>query len=141
MADTTIKKGRMGWILAGGLGLLLLALLAASVILWRQLEESRQREYIAEGRTALVAAQTIAAREFALTGETEGIEAAIQHSFRQVAGDGVQVVRIESAMPDENGRLTRFVCQVSRSSGRLYRVTINPVSGDAVCERETASAE
>lgn len=123
--------------------LVIIAILAAIAIptMLGFVNEARQSEYIAEGRTAYVAAQTIATREFALDPASTTIEATIKTDYKQITGTATKVKSIEKATVDANGKVTDFECTVTKNSdgsGQEYIVKINTTNNTATCEKKTA---
>ena len=139
---SNLKKNKKGFTLVEIIVVLVIIAILAAIAIPTMLgfvNEARQSEYIAEGRTALVAAQTIATRETAL--ETTDVASKITlDAVKAITGSASKVVKID-APTIVNGQITVFVCYVSKdgttpaTGADVNKITINTTSNSATCEK------
>ena len=137
---SNLKKNKKGFTLVEIIVVLVIIAILAAIAIPTMLgfvNEARQSEYIAEGRTAYVAAQTIATREIALDKTVAEAQTAITiDAVKAITGTATKVKSIEKATVDANGKVTVFECTVTKNSdgsGQEYIVKINTANNTATC--------
>ena len=140
---SNLKKNKKGFTLVEIIVVLVIIAILAAIAIPTMLgfvNEARQSEYIAEGRTAYVAAQTIATREIALDKTVAEAQTAITiDAVKAITGSATKVVKLGAITVNGiSGKVETFECYVSKTSsttGAGYKVTINTLNNTATCEK------
>ena len=125
---SNLKKNKKGFTLVEIIVVLVIIAILAAIAIPTMLgfvNEARQSEYIAEGRTALVASQTIVTREYALDPgiSNDDMLTKVKAGYKAITGNASKVTDVTTATV-VNGQITVFVCDVT-SGSTVYEVTIN----------------
>lgn len=139
---SNLKKNKKGFTLVEIIVVLVIIAILAAIAIPTMLgfvNEARQSEFIAEGRTALVAAQTIVTRETAL--ETTDVAGKVTlDAVKAITGTGSKVVAI-GAPTIVDGQITKFVCYVTKDGQKpadgknVNVVTIDTTTNSATCSK------